>query len=445
MKKKFSFLLIFALILSMAMTGCKSQPETEEIEEIIEVVVSSTTEDTEQNQNSTRSTTSVTNNNSSQTQPQSQVQTQTPTVSNTSSQVQKPTGPNVPVLNCGYPTVENALSWAQTYGKEMSWGKDYSVDSDLMVAHIRPLSLYDTYSLKRKFEFNGDYPGDRGTHAYVDFGQNEIGIKNPKNPKEKLTFKTCSFQFVARREYIVEHAVIGGRFISFTITDTVENKKDTIIYDDDTESYFARSAGVRTDEYSESYVEVLSRKVYSLQPYNPQVLILGDSFVSDYYEHRYATHISNKLNGSAFINGISGGTTSGFIKALRNLPEICQPKYVVLAIGTNHNDFESWKTDMEKILTTIKNDFNGATPIFVTVTLRSNKSENGNLAFATQANDWIRNSGYKYVDANKLTSVNGDMKTQDLGKFQGDKVHPSPSGHQAIYNGFLTSVPELFN
>ena len=171
---------------------------------------------------------------------------------------------------------------------------------------------------------------------------------------------------------------------------------------------------------------------------------MGDSFVSDYYEHRYATLISKKLNGSAFINGISGGTTTAFMKILKNLSYICQPKYVVLAIGTNHNNFVSWKADMEKILNTIKNDFNGATPIFVTVTLRSDKSENGNLDFATQANDWIRNSGYKYVDANKLTTVGGDMKTQDLSKFTSDKVHPSPSGYQAIYSGFLSSVPELF-
>ncbi len=456
MKKKLSFLLIFVMILSMVMTGCNKTTEIEE--EIVEVIVESINQNSEQSPNDTSSI--VTNNNTSSTQtpdistqsPASSTQSptsstqeptssvQSPTSSNTTSEVQKPTGPNVPVLNCGFATHENALSWAQTYGKEMTWGQDYAVDSDLMVANIRPISLSGSYALKHDYQDGG--AGIRGAHAYIDFSKNEIGFKNPNSPTTALKSKKCSFTFVARREYYVEHTVIGGHILSLTITDTVENKKDTIVYDDDRADYFSRSIGVRTDEYNDSYVEVMSKKVYSLQPYNPQVLILGDSFVAGFYETRYATLIGNKLNGSTFINGISGGATSDIKKSLKYLPQICQPKYVILGIGTNQNNFSSWKTDMENILSTIKNDLNGATPILATVTLRE---DNKNLAFVTQANEWIRNSGYKYVDVNKLTTVGGDTKTQDLSKFQSDKVHLTPGANQEVYNSFLSTVPELFN
>ena len=96
---------------------------------------------------------------------------------------------------------------------------------------------------------------------------------------------------------------------------------------------------------------------------------------------------------------------------------------------------------MDDILASIKNNLNGATPILATVTLREN---NKNLDFAVQTNDWIRNSGYKYVDINKLTTVGGDMQTQDLSKFQGDNVHLSPRANQEVFDSFLSSVPELF-
>ena len=436
MKKKLSFLLIFVMILSMVMTGCNKTTEVEE--EIIEVIetVSQSTEQTSNGANGTSSNSSVITNTSSSTTTTTSSNTATTTPSNPT----KPTGPNSPVLNCGTPTHENALSWAQQYGKELTRGQDYTLDSDLMVANIRPISLTGKYVMKH--EFQGDGVGIRGAHAYIDFAKNEIGIKNPKNTNEKLASKKCDFQFVARREYLVEHTLINGHILSLTITDTVENKKDTIVYNNSRADYFSCGIGLRIDEYNESYVEVMSKKAYSLQPYNPQVLIMGDSFVDGFYDTRYATLIKEKLKGSVFISGKSGGTSSDIKTALKYLPQICQPKYVIVAIGTNETSFSSWRANMDDILASIKNNLNGATPILATVTLREN---NKNLDFAVQANEWIRNSGYKYVDINKLTTVGGDMKTQDLSKFQGDKVHLSPRANQEVFDSFLSTVPELFN
>ena len=461
MKNKAFMLLVFILILCMTMTGCTpGGEEIEEIEEIIEVITNSEsqgTTDTQTPSNVTPNSTTPEGTTSSTT-PEGTTSSTTPggTTSSTtpggstspttpggstpptSSAPSKPTGPNVPVLNCGIPTPENALSWAQTYGRELTWGKSYNLDSDLMIANIRPISLTGTYALKHFFEGQG---GIRGAYAYVDFSKNEIGFKNPTNTSQTFKSKKCSFTFVANREYIVEHTIIGGETLTLTIKDTVDNRQDTIVYDDPRGDYYSRSTGVRTDEYNSSKVEVLSKKVYSLQPYNPQVLILGDSFVDGFYQTRYATLIKNKLNGSVFISGKSGGDSSDICGALEYLPSICQPKYVIIAIGTNDYVFSDWKTRMGKILKAVNDDFNKATPILATVTLYG---EGRNAAFVEQANAWIRNSGYKYVDINKLTTVGGDMKTQDLSKFRGDKVHLTPAANEEVYNNFLSVVPELF-
>ena len=436
MKKKLSFLLIFVMIFSMAMTGCNKTTEVEE--EIIEIIMSEEAGSGEAPTASNGTTSTPTNNTSSTQTNNTSVSSTTNTETNTPSQ--KPSGPNVPVLNCGTPTAENALTWAKQYGAEMTWGKEYSVDSDLMTANIRTISLSGTYALKH--EYGGSGIGIRGTYAYVDFAKNEIGFKNPKSPSLTLKSKKCSFQFEARHEYYIEHVLLDGHILHLTITDKANNQTDTIMYHDDRADYFSYGIGKRTDEYSESHVELLSHNVYSLQPYNPQVLILGDSFVDGFYETRYATHIKNKLNGSVFISGQSGGTSADIKSALNNLSQICQPKYVILAIGTNDSSVSSWNANIASILNTFKNSFNGATPILATVTLRE---DNKNLAFATQVNEWIRNSGYKYVDINKLTTVGGDMQTQDLRKFQSDKVHLSPDANHEVYNAFLSSVPELFN
>lgn len=321
----------------------------------------------------------------------------------------------------------------------MTWGEYYSVDSDLMVATVRPTALTGTYSLLHDA---GTYINS-GAHAYLDFANNKIGLKGYNKGADKVLTE-ADFTFVAGREYEIQHTVIGGHEIKLTVTDTVTKASTTIEYiGDDNAAYYSRSLGTHTSVYDDT-VEVISEKLYSLQPYNTQALIMGDSFVAGFYRTRYATLIKNDIGGSAFINGVSGGDTDHVQEMLKYLPDLCNPKYVVLAIGTNQNGYSRWSTDIEDILGTIETAWPQAEIILGTITLRTNMTDQ-NLPFVTQANEWIRNSGYKYVDIYQLTTnTDGDTHTQITSKFQSDGVHLTPAANIEVYNEFKSVVPELF-
>ena len=56
-------------------------------------------------------------------------------------------------------------------------------------------------------------------------------------------------------------------------------------------------------------------------------------------------------------------------------------------------------------------------------------------------NEWIRNSGYHYIDFDTvLRDVNGNV---DSSLFLSDNIHPNEAGHQRLYNRILLDCPFL--
>ena len=57
-------------------------------------------------------------------------------------------------------------------------------------------------------------------------------------------------------------------------------------------------------------------------------------------------------------------------------------------------------------------------------------------------NDWIRSSGYHYVDMYKVfANSDGTCKTE---LFMDDKIHPTITGHLYIYHRIQFDCPFLF-
>ena len=61
------------------------------------------------------------------------------------------------------------------------------------------------------------------------------------------------------------------------------------------------------------------------------------------------------------------------------------------------------------------------------------------------ANDYVRNSGMRYVDICKAVTTDADGSTWNPDYIKADGVHPSKAGHQAIYEAFVRELPEIFN
>ena len=323
------------------------------------------------------------------------------------------------------------------FGKEMNWTGNYSVDADIMISKITVSATTGVYYLKRWTDGTST-----GTCAFIDFSNGRFGFKktkaNDSNPSDDYVASDIPFNIVVNHEYYVEHAQIRGHlFLKIIDAFTLESAEI-----DAPRQMYGANWGARLDYASDDSITINYHKVYSLQPYNAHVLIVGDSFIEGYAPNSYASLMKSYFNGSVFINGYSGGNSSHVVKMMNYLPNLVQPKYVIIAIGTNENNYETWLANIQTILSKIETEMNGAIPIFATITLHTSYWDND--AFIQEANSWIRSSGFKYVDINKITTVNYDMVTQDLTMFRDDTVHPTDETFAKMFERYKIDVPELF-
>ena len=170
---------------------------------------------------------------------------------------------------------------------------------------------------------------------------------------------------------------------------------------------------------------------YNRPTTNPQFAIFGDSFIGDGDSlpyKKYVGLIEDSLGAkNLYISGHGGESTTGFISSRMNteLNWLQGVKTVLIALGTNDNNYATYVTNMNTIINAIK--AHGCTPILVTITPRSDIS---NAAFIAQANPWVRASGYKYVDIYNAVTTDGVWKT---GYQATDNVHPTDLGYAAMW------------
>lgn len=191
-----------------------------------------------------------------------------------------------------------------------------------------------------------------------------------------------------------------------------------------------------------SVLYVKSVNMISLGNENPNVFIIGDSYVENNTRNplnSYGRRLYDITNGNVLLSGRGGATASDLLHRIVVELNVCTPKYCVLQVGANdyYYGFDLFKTTMEQIIEIVKD--NGVIPI-LTTTPRMGSVDN--LSFLRQANEWIKNSGYKYIDVAMALS-NGDGETQDVSKYYEDTDHPSIYGAECIINWIEANLPEL--
>ena len=182
------------------------------------------------------------------------------------------------------------------------------------------------------------------------------------------------------------------------------------------------------------------------EPIQSILEIQGDSFVegstiADYgIENRYAGKIKTKLNGSCVISGQGGEYAYGLLNKMETDINRFVSKYVIFAIGTNDNLFAQYTDSITQLINHVKSL--GSIPILVTITRRL---DTDNLLFLRQANAWVKNSGYKYIDFAKCMSLNNDGETQNESLFFDDHIHPNIAGHEKMFQQVMIDIPEIFD
>lgn len=204
-------------------------------------------------------------------------------------------------------------------------------------------------------------------------------------------------------------------------------------------SIFRCWGGARfTNVSGTSYIKRFT--MYSTGKKYPKLAIFGDSFIensSRVWDASYARRLFDLLNGDCYLSGQGGGNTSNLLQRLPLELGTCFPKYVILSIGSNDNNVDTFKENLQKCIELVESI--NAIPILITVPRRTN---NDNLSFINSVNPWIKSLNYNYIDIAMALST-GNGTTLDTTKINNDGVHPNEKGALSIIKWIETNLPEL--
>jgi len=295
--------------------------------------------------------------------------------------------------------------------------------------------------------------GNRSTHSIpgtfflADFTSGKLKIipnweYNTSSIPSATAEKTSTVALTTGREYIIEYkreTLIKARV---TIYDCLSGQSDSLeklnygLYDSSNPCVIA-VAGNMTLKYME---------YFSSMPVNSPLAIFGDSFVEagtlgQELNKRYASLIQEALGEPIFIDGLGGETSYGLLLKYEN-DSLTNAKYTLIATGMNDasGGFTDWKQNYFGVISLVERK--GSIPILATV---SRNGATDNLSFITSVNDFIRNSGYPYLDVARALSVNNDGVTQDTNLVLSDLIHPNVAGHKAIYDRTWVDIPFIYD
>ena len=229
--------------------------------------------------------------------------------------------------------------------------------------------------------------------------------------------------------------------------------RDTTIHEGIRNGITASCKGVQFVSLKVGDVTVDNIFVSSEYDVRAKAIILGDSIVDGDtligtdtltgcgQKNKYACLLQSAIGMNSFVIAGKGGDSmsQSSIPYLMKEVQLFVPGYCILAFGANHSTFDGFKTNMEIFCSWLVSI--GVTPILETICPASGRS----AELIAQMSNWVRNSGYRFVDLNKAVTVDGAGLVWKDGYVNSDGVHPTPLGHRAIYDAFVKELPELFS
>lgn len=173
--------------------------------------------------------------------------------------------------------------------------------------------------------------------------------------------------------------------------------------------------------------------------YKKNVWIFGDSYISVDNIERWTYYLLNWCGDNALFNAYPGETSAGAYPDLQNALEHGIPKYLVWCIGMNDKDSTTsinsgYKTYIEQIMLICKK---------YDIELILATIPNTSSIIHTFKNDFIRNSGYRYIDFAKAVGADSYPSTWYDGMMGSDKIHPSEKGAKALAMKAISDFPKF--
>lgn len=223
-------------------------------------------------------------------------------------------------------------------------------------------------------------------------------------------------------------------YIDFTLNHNGQSYTNTFYSDYSTAGNFMGNPSI----ICENGVIDLTEWAYKRPTTNPQFAVFGDSFIGNGDSIPYKKYVGlmedSLGKANIYISGKGGESTTSFIsygKMNTELGWFQGQKTVLIALGTNDLNFGTYVNNMNTIINAVK--AKGCTPILVTITPRYDVS---NASFIAQANPWVRNSGYRYVDIYNAVTTGGVW----IAGYMADNVHPTDLGYAAMWNAIRNEI-----
>ena len=169
------------------------------------------------------------------------------------------------------------------------------------------------------------------------------------------------------------------------------------------------------------------------EDYEKPVWAFGDSYFDMYPSKIYNLGYTNWL-----VDGLSGSDAASAYNSLVLSMQKQIPKKILWCMGMNNRDSDteinsSWLTNTNLMLSLCETY--GIEPILCTI---PNIPERNHSI----KNEWIRQSGYRYVDV--CEALGADLSTSWYdGLLSTDNVHPTSKGSTVIAQRIIADVPEL--
>lgn len=166
-----------------------------------------------------------------------------------------------------------------------------------------------------------------------------------------------------------------------------------------------------------------------------RVWVFGDSYLG-FDDNRWAGQMHNLGYKNWLACGFPGGQSASELASFKTLLTLGIPDTVIWCMGMNNGDSgainSSWLYNVEEMIKLCRD--NNITLILATIPTCPAVDN-------TYKNDWVRNSGYRYVDFDKAVGVNGTSWYD--GMMAGDNIHPTELGAKALASRVCIDVPEI--
>lgn len=178
---------------------------------------------------------------------------------------------------------------------------------------------------------------------------------------------------------------------------------------------------------------------WTCENFNKPVYIYGDSYLGFATDNRWAYYLIRD-EYHQLLDGYGGRNSLWALRSFKNDLLHGTPKFVFWCIGMNDPDTTevnaSWLSCVNEVLS-LCND-QGITPILATIPNVTNTAKNN-----TYKNEWVRNSGYRYVDFAAAVGGVAQGATWYPDMLNSDGTHPNTKGAVALYYQVLSDFPEI--